>query len=510
MNKQIISKNNINLILSISILNILIYLLTTALTSYGLFRDEFYYLACASRPDLGYVDHPPFSIWVLAGWTSLFGDSLFSIRIIPAIISSLTVFILGLFTLRLGGGKTAVIIATLSFMLSPIFLGMNTIFSMNTFDFLFWILSAYLFLRIIQTGEKKRWIILGIVIGIGLLNKTSMFWLSSGILIGTIFSPLREDLRTKYPYLAALLALIIFSPYIIWNLTHDLAHFEFMRNAASRKYGGLTPVSFIADQILILNPVSFLIWLPGISFFFINREGKRYRAVGIIWLITFLILIINWHSKGEYISAAYQILFAGGAITIEKLNNKKQWVRYVASVPVIISAIILSPLARPLLAPEKLLQFQDAIGLKPPSNEGHETILPQFYSDMFGWEELARNVSSVYKSIPEAERNNTFVFCSNYGRAGAIEYYSKKYSLPAVVSPHNNYWYWWPDIDSDATIIIIGGEREEHLQALETVIESGYHYSEFSMPYENNLKIFVGRGLKVPIQSIRQNEKIFI
>ena len=60
---------------------------------------------------------------------------------------------------------------------------------------------------------------LGVVIGLGVLNKTSMFWLSAGVLAGTIFTPLRKDLKTKYPYIAAAIALIIFSPYIIWNIT---------------------------------------------------------------------------------------------------------------------------------------------------------------------------------------------------------------------------------------------------------------------------------------------------
>ncbi len=299
MENSKISRNLITLILTISIINLLIYLLTTAFTSYGMFRDEYYYLACANRLDFGYVDHPPFSIWILALWKSLFGDSMFVIRIVPAIVTSVIVFIIGLFTVRLGGNKVAVIISTVTFMLSPIFLGINTYYSMNVFDFLFWISSAYIFLRIIQTGNSRLWILLGVVIGFGLLNKTSMLWLGAGIFAGTVFTPLRKDLKTKYPYLAAIIALIIFSPYIIWNITHDFAHLEFMRNAASRKYGGLTPLSFILDQILILNPLSILIWLPGIFFYFISKDGKQFRAVGFIWLTTFIILFINWHSKGR-------------------------------------------------------------------------------------------------------------------------------------------------------------------------------------------------------------------
>jgi 4-amino-4-deoxy-L-arabinose transferase-like glycosyltransferase len=345
-------KNNLlSVIFFIAILNLIICLITQAFFAYGLFRDELYYLACANRLQLGYVDHPPLSIYILAVWKSLFGDAMFVIRIVPAIISSATIFIIGLFTMRLGGAKTAIIISAIAYMLTPIFLGMNTFYSMNSFDFFFWITSAYFFLRIIDEGNPKHWIVLGVVLGLGLLNKTSVLWLGAGIFAGTIFTPLRKDLKTKYPYIAATIALLIFSPFIIWNLTHDLAHLEFMKNAASRKYSGLTPISFILDQILILNPLAILIWLPGIIFFFFKKDFKQYRAIGFIWLTTFTILIINIHSKGEYVAAAYQVLFAGGAVMLERWSSAANygWLKYAVAVPVIIIAIFLAPLARPIV-----------------------------------------------------------------------------------------------------------------------------------------------------------------
>ncbi|HAB54363.1 MAG: hypothetical protein A2315_04765 [Ignavibacteria bacterium RIFOXYB2_FULL_35_12] len=503
----------LTLIIALALLNLIIHLITTGFFAYGIFRDELYYLACANRLDLGYVDHPPLSIYILAIWKWLFGDSMFAIRLVPAIISSLALFMLGIFTSRLGGGRAAIIISMLAYMLTPIFLGMNTIFSMNTFDFLFWITSAYFLLRIVREENKKLWIWLGVVIGFGLLNKTSMLWLSSGVFLGIIFTPLRKDLKTKYPYIAALIALLIFSPFIIWNITQDFTHLEFMRNAASRKYGGLTPMSFIMDQFLILNPLAIFIWLPGFYFFFFNKEGKKYKAVVFIWIATFLILLINIHSKGEYIAAAYQILFAGGAVIVEKWSTKRRnWIKLAIAIPAILLGIILSPFARPTISLEQFLTFQRALGLEPPSNEGQSLNrgIPQFYADMHGWEDLAKNVSKVYQSLPEEKRKTTLVYCSNYGKASAIEYYSKKYPLPKVICPHNSYWYWWPDAKNYTTIIIIGGEIKDHLQALKEVEVVGVHHTEYAMPYENNLTIFIGRGLKRSIEEIRRSDKIFI
>ena len=506
----------ISIILSISIINLLIYIFTLYFTSYGIFRDELYYLACANRPTFGYVDQPPLSIWVLAVWKFFLGDSLFVIRLLPAFVSSVTIFILGLFTFRLGGGKYAVIIAMVTFMLSPIYLGMTTIYSMNVFDFFFWIIAAYIFLQISQSTNSNLWYALGIIIGLGLLNKTSMLWLGAGVFIGTLFTPLREELKTKQPYIAAGIALLIFSPYIIWNLTHDFAHLEFMRNAAQRKYGGLTPISFVLDMILILNPLSFLIWVPGLVFYFFNKNSRIFRPLGYIWLATFVILFINWHSKAEYIAPAFQILFAGGAVMIMKWNAKKKRLKFAFAIPVVVIGIFLSPLARPLLSVESFMEYQSALILKAPDNEGHETILPQFYADMFGWEDMAKEVSKVYQSLTEEERKHTVVYCSNYGKAGAIEYYSKNNSLPKVICPHNSYWYWslesvgQPVNNRVTTIIIIGGNIEDHLQSLEQVEAAGVHKSKYAMPYENNLTIFIGRGLKRSPQQIMESDKIFI
>ncbi len=500
------------IIIALALLNLAVHVITTVFFSYGIFRDELYYLACTNRLALGYVDHPPLSIYILSVWKWLFGDTLLAIRLIPAIVSSASLFMLGIFTKRLGGGRAAIVISMLAYMFTPIFLGMNTVFSMNTFDFLFWITSAYLLLRLVQEDNKKLWFWLGIVIGLGLLNKTSMLWLSTGVFLGIIFTPLRKDLGTKYPYLAALIALVIFSPFIIWNITHDFAHLEFMRNAASRKYGGLSPISFILDQLMILNPLAILIWFPGIYFFLFNEEGKKFKAVIFIWIATFFILLINGHSKGEYIAAAYQILFAGGAVMIEMWSTRISWLKYTIAIPVLLMGIFILPFARPTLSLEQFLNYQNLLGLEPPSSEGNQLNrgIPQFYADMHGWEDLAKNVSNVYQSLPEEERKTTLVYCSNYGKAGAIEYYNKEYPLPKVICPHNSYWYWWPKINDYTTVIIIGGNIADHLNALKQVEAVGVHQSKNSMPYENNLTLFIGRGLKITLDEIRARNKIFI
>jgi hypothetical protein len=135
--------------------------------------------------------------------------------------------------------------------------------------------------------------------------------------------------------------------------------------------------------------------------------------------------------------------------------------------------------------------------------------LPQHYADMFGWEELAKTVSNVFTTLPLQEQPTARVFARNYGEAGALEYYADRYPMPRVISPHNNYWIWGPGPDEGGTIIIIGGERNDHLQALERVDEVARTDCGLCMPYENDRPIYVGRGWKVSLNAIWPSEKSF-
>ena len=207
-------------LLAMSLFTLLIHLYTNAFASYGYFRDELYYIACSNRIGMGYVDQPPLSIYVLALSRWLFGDSLFAIRLFPAIASSVTVFITGLMARRLGGRKLAVAIACLAVIAAPIFLAMNTVYSMNCFDMLLWALASYLVMLIVRENNPRIWILLGIVLGLGLLNKVGFLWFGLGLFGGLLLTQNRKHLLTIWPCTTALIALAIFSPFVIWNFNH--------------------------------------------------------------------------------------------------------------------------------------------------------------------------------------------------------------------------------------------------------------------------------------------------
>ncbi|MEO8665567.1 MAG: glycosyltransferase family 39 protein [Ignavibacteria bacterium] len=489
------------LILFLSFVPLLIHLYTNAFAGYGYFRDELYYFACSNRLDLGYVDQPPLSIYFLFLSRNIFGDSIFALRMLPAVISAVTVFITALMTIKLGGKKFAIVISSVAVIFAPVYLGMNSYFSMNSFDILLWTTALYIIVLIVKENKFSYWIFLGFVIGFGLLNKIGFLWLGFGFFAGLLVTDKRKLLLTSKPYITALIALVIFVPYIIWNIKNNFAHLEFIQNATSGKYSGLNIANFIKGQFLSMNPFSAFIWIPGLYYLLFDREGKKFRLLAIIYIASFLILVLNGHSKAEYLAPAYPALFAGGGVLIERISSVKlRWLKYAVISFVVISGIMFSPLAIPILPVEAYIEYSRKLGIHPSSSESKKlSELPQFYADMFGWEEMASDVSNVYLSLTENERKRAIVFGRNYGEAASIEFFKNKYPLPPAISGHNSYWIWGFDKVDDPVLIIIGGDKEDHLKFFENVEEAGIHKAGYSMPYENDLPIFIARHPKLSL-----------
>jgi hypothetical protein len=494
-----------------------IHLLINAFGGYGLFRDELYYLSCSKRLDWGYVDQPSFSLIILAVSRLIFGESLFAVRLVPALTGGAVVFLTGLIAREMKGSRWAIGLAMLASLMSPHYLAWGGFYSMNVFELFFWALTAYILIRLINSADGKYWYLLGLASGLGVLNKLGILWFIAGIAIGILFSPgERRWLTKKEPYLAAGIIALFMLPYLIWNLQHNFATLEFIRNASQDKYGSITPLDFLAGQLLLSNPLSLPLWVAGLISLLIARRTKGYRILGIAYLVAAAILLVNGHSKAEYLAPAYSMLFAAGAATFGRRleAGKTKWLKVAYPMVLIITGILLAPFAVPVLPVEKYLAYQRTLGVQQQSVEGLELQeLPQFYADMFGWEELAKTVSDVYLGLPEEERGKTVVYARNYGRASALEYYGKKYPLPTVVSPHNSWWYWGVDEMTTGrytTIIIVGGNIQDHLESAGDVRIVATHRSQYSMPYENNLPIFVARELKRRLEDLWQEDRFSI
>lgn len=489
---------------------VLLHVSIEVFAGYGMFRDEFYYIACSKRLAFGYVDHPPLSVWVLALWRQIAGESQFSIALLAALFSGAGVWAAGVLTRRLGGGNSAMLSACLLFLLAPISLAMGSFWSMNVLDALFWLLAARVALDALDSGSARHWLLLGALAGLGCMNKISMAWFCLGVVAALVSGDARAQLRTPWPWVAAGVTLLLFLPFVLWNAAHDFAHLEFIRNASAMKYGGISRTDFLGGALLIHNPLAAIALLGGL-YWTVFGDGRRFRAIGSIWLCTLLILLVNGHSKPEYISAATGLLFAAGGVWLEqwRIRRASLWRRgYLLMVCA--TSMLLAPFAAPMLPVDTFIAWNRAIAPPVKNAEGHAMgDLPQFFADMHGWEEMAAAVSGAYLSLPYAERDSVVVLAQNYGQAAALEYYAKRYPLPPVICMHNNYWLWgYPQ--GIASVIVIGGRKQDHARACAEVSALGRHSHRHAMPYESNLTIWHCRGVRIPFAEIWKREKRYI
>lgn len=504
--------NDIFLILGLALATLAFHLLVNAFGGYGIFRDEYYYIACSKRLAAGYVDQPPLAMFLLAASRAVFGVSQLGLRVLPAVAHALTVILAGLIALKLGGRRTAVRLACLTTFLAPVIIGHTNIYQMNAFAALFWALAAYLLVLIVNGSRPGHWVLLGIVMGLGLLNKIDFLWFGVGLAAGLLLTDMRRHLKTPWPYAAAGIALLVFSPFIHWNVTHNFAHIEFIRNAIAGKYSGLTRLDFLAGQALLPNPVNMLLWVPGLLFLLFDRDGRRYRVLGAIYVAALAVLLANAHSKAEYLGPAYIMLFAAGGVALERWadRGRRRWAVTSFAALSVLTSLMLLPFAVPVLPVETFIKYSAAVGVKPSTSEEQSlSQLPQSYADMFGWEGLARDVSAVYMALPTAERASTVVLARNYGEAGALEYYAGRYPLPRIISTHNSYWYWGYPEEGFRTVIVLRGSEEDHRKSCDEVVLAATHTCRYSMPYENDMPIYICRGIRVTPAELWKREKNF-
>lgn len=479
---------------------------------YGYFRDELYYLACGEHLDWGYVDQPPFVALMAFLTRRLLGDSLLAIRFVPGLAEALVVLLTGLMARELGGGRFAQVLAAVAVMVAPVFLIIGHIFSMNAFDHLFWALGAYVIILILKYDRPKLWLLFGLIAGVGLMNKYSVGFLGLGLVAGLILTPARKYLLSKWLWLGGALAFVIFLPHILWEIGHGFPTREFIRNATLYKNLPMSPPAFLAESVLQIHPVTLPIWLAGLYFYFFSKTGKPYRVLGWIYVVV-LALFFSTNAKPYYLAPAYIMLFAAGALAIESFIQHRQWnwLKPASVTVLILDGLVTLPYALPVLPVETFIRYEDFIGLHPGSGErGPSGKLPQMYADMFGWENMVATVARVYNSLSPEEKAKCVIGASNYGEAGAIDFFGKAYGLPEAISSHNNYWTWGPGNKSGEILIVVGGSLDQYHSMYEQVDQVATVNSEYARPGEANLPIYLCRRPKMTLQQVWPRIKHFI
>ncbi|WCL49643.1 glycosyltransferase family 39 protein [Leptospira sp. GIMC2001] len=465
------------------------------LGGYGIFVDEFYYLACSKRLALGYIDHPPLSIYLL----SLFritGDSIFILRVIPAFCAGASVYFVGELTKRLNGNNLSISLSCIAMMTVPVLQVIFGFYSMNAIEIFFVIILIFSVLKIKE--NSNYWIVIGAIVGLGLFNKHTFIIYTVAILTPYLFLNFRTVIRSKTFYIGMVLSIVIFSPNLYWQYSNNLPSLEFYKNAHTFKNMNIGYIQIISDQILSQNPATLPLWICGILFCFRNKD---FKFIGIAYLILLLIFLYSKSSRPDRIAAFYPILFACGAAFITKDSLKK----FLLSI-IIIVGLSLSPIGLPILPLDVLSNYVTTLGIVPQLETGKTVVLPQWFADRLDWEEFHSQIQLSIDSLDESEKNETIVIGNNYGQAGSLEYY--KISLP-IISGHNSYYLWMEELKISPKNLIVIGDRI--VGSLEPFFEEKFLIGSYSRKYstENEIPIYFLKKSKIDTRGIFSKLKIY-
>jgi len=500
-------------LLSIALLTVVVHV--PAIQNYGYFRDELYYIACSNHLDWGYVDQPPLSLLILRIVRFLLGDSLIAIRILPVLAGATIVFVTGLMAKELGGGRFAQVLAALSAMMAPLFLGnAGRYFSMNAFDLLLWALAGYIVILIVKNRSEKLWLLFGFVAGLGVLNKYSMGFFLIGLGVGLLLTPQRKQLLSKWFWMGAVLGGLMVVPHLLWEARNGFPTAEFIHNVTYLKNRPTTAWEFFLGQFREVG----ILWLFGLAFTFVHKPARTFRFFGFMYLAVFLLMAFQ-NSKAYYLSPIYPIFFASAGCMIASLSTRSLlgWLRPVALTLVLAYGVVSTPFTIPILPVDTYVSYQRFLGVTVEREErGPAGILPQHYADMFGWPEMVDTVARVYESLPPEERAKCMIYVRNYGEAGAIDFFGAERGLPQATCTHNSYWFWKPQSWTGEVAIIFGTSNDttecfnDLRQLFDRVELSAVTRCDYAMPYENLRPIFICRGAKLTLEQLWERDKHFI
>lgn len=468
-------------------------------TRYGYFRDEFDYMACGDHPAWGYVDQPPLIPFLIKLSRLVLGDSLRSIRIIPALATSAAIVLTAMVARELGGRRFAMVLSAVAFIAVPIYLSDGSLLTTNCLEPLLWTGCIYFAILAIKREDPRYWLAFGVVAGIGLEEKYSIAVLGFCIVLGLLLTEQRRIFTKKWIWLGGALAFLVFLPNFIWNVQNHWPFVELMRNIkADGRDVVLSPAAYFAQQVLIIHPILAPMWIIGVFAFLFSARLKPYRCLGWCYLAAFAVFVIL-HGKNYYLGPIYPVYLAAGAIVVESniARSRQVWLEPALIVLILAGGAWLAPVVMPALPVDQFISYMEKLPFKVPRSEHSHmrAILPQHFADQFGWEEMVAKVNEAYSKLSPEERPGCGIFAQDYGQAGAIDFFGRRYGLPPALSGHQTYFLWGPRGYSGNCMIVLDDSRE----ALEGLFEHvEYVGKSADNPYalEREIPVFICRGAK--------------
>jgi len=470
---------------------------------YEFHRDEFLYMAMGEHLQLWHMDFPPFIALISEFSRGILGDSLFAVRLFPALFSAVLLVLAAVIAKEMGGGRLAQVLAAFLVFANILFLRAGNLFQPVVFDQVWWTVALLALVRLGKTNDQRWWILFGVACGFGLLSKFSILVFGLATLIGLVISARRPELLTPWPWYAAVMAFAIGSPSIVGQIQLGFPVLDQMGDLRGAQLARVTPVDFMVGQ-LRWGPQGFVA-LAGIVALLFHRSLHSFRIVGWTCLAA-LVLLIVLHGKPYYAGPVHPTLLAAGAVMLEQFKAPR-WsavLRWVVVVAVVGYSALTLPIALPILAPPTMVKYLGWLGSEDAvtTNVGAIERLPQDFADMVGWETQVDAVAQVFHSLDPAEQERAVLLGSNYGEAGAINFYGPRRGLPQAIAYVGTYWFFGPGDKPGDVVISIGFTYDDMADFFDTVTPAAHVVNHHAVAEQRDLFVYVCRGPSQTLQEV--------
>jgi 4-amino-4-deoxy-L-arabinose transferase-like glycosyltransferase len=402
---------------------------------YGPHRDELYFASAGQRLAWGYPDQPALVAVLARLATEVDPHNLVLLRL-PSLLTVCLVVGISAATARLlGGDRRAQLLAAVTTATAAVVVTVGHRLSTQTFDIAAWAGIALLAGHALRDDRPRLWLAAALVAGIGLNAKHDVAICLLGLFVGMLLTPAaRHHLRTPWPWLGGVVALVLWLPNLVWQATHGWPVFELSADIAE-EYGGLAGTAeYVLISLVMFSPLMTVVWVIGLVALFRRLEWATLRPLAWMFVVTAVFFLLT-SGKAYYLSGPILPLLAAGCVVVAQRVRRLVVVTLVLA----LSALVAWPAMVPLLPARTY-----ATSFYP--------LIDQDQLETIGWPEYVDSVRAALRPLPAG----AVVFTGNYGAAGALEWYGV--GAP-VYSGHNGWGDWGPPPDDAGPVVVTGYHR---------------------------------------------------
>ncbi len=408
--------------------------------AYGFHGDEMYYVVAGQHAAFGYVDQPPLTPLLSAASVALLGVSPTAVRVLPALEMALIVVLIALIARDLGGSRRAQVLAAITAVLSG-YLGAGHLDTTTDPDLLAWAIVLWLLVKLLAGGDRRLWLVVGVVTGIGLENKDTLLFLGAGLAVGLVLARRWDVVRSPWAWAAIGIALLLWAPNLAWEATNGWPQLTMAQAIAG--YAGDNRAQAVPLLWLFTGPLLFPVSAAGLAWMLAAEAASPWRTIGIAAIVALLLVGVSGGKAYYAIGSACVFMAAGGVLLDRWLARGHVRLKLASFVTAaVLSGALIAYLTLPILSVAAFATSTLPATVPDTANQ-------------IGWPQFVATVEGVVAALPADERARAVILTNDYSEASPLVLLGT--GLPPVYSGHNSYWSWGPP-PADRTVVIHVGD----------------------------------------------------